>query len=76
MWSRKMNKKITGAIWCYLNYSYSYMTEESDDEDDGCKIVQHKLHWRSLSKLSLLPNYLLCTLPRFKYLKVTIINGY
>lgn len=27
-----------------------YMTEESDDPDDGSAIVEHKLQWRSQSK--------------------------
>ena len=35
--------------WEHL--SYLYMTEESDDPDDSTGIIEHKLTWRSDSKM-------------------------
>ena len=37
------------SYWCKL--SQAYMTEESDDPDNPESIIQHKLPWRSESKL-------------------------
>lgn len=35
----------------WKNLSFKYMTEESDDAEDENAVIEHKLTWRSQSKL-------------------------
>lgn len=39
-----------------------YMTEESDDESDPSRIIEHKLPWRSPGKISIAENIVVINL--------------
>lgn len=50
-----MSEKEFSKYWKYIDVFY--MTEESDDPENPNTIVEHKLSWRSRSKLVKLSLY-------------------